>query len=238
MNYVWHFEVVWRNLYPLFYSGIIMTFKLTLTSFSLGLLVGIVAGFGRISRNKLIHGFFTAYVEFVRNTPFLVQLYFIYFGFSAFEFDLAFLGLSSYRISFTPFQSAVMALTFNCGGYTAEVIRSGIQAVSHGVLEAAHSTGLSSMQIIRFIILPQALVIVYPPLVNQLIMTMLGSSLASLVTVPELSFQGEWLNYKTFRTLEIYIGLGVMYLILNWSVAGFFHLIRKICFRRSFTQIR
>ncbi len=237
MDYVWHFEVVWRNFYPLFYSGIVMTFKLTLISFVLGLLVGIVVAFGRVSRSKLIFWPCSAYVEFVRNTPFLVQLYFIYFGLSAFEVDLAFLGLPPYRISFTPFQSAVMALTFNCGGYTAEIIRSGIQAVSHGVIEAAQSTGLSRMQIIRFIILPQALVIVYPPLVNQLIMTLLGSSLASMVTVPELSFQGEWLNYKTFRTLEIYIGLGVMYLILNWSVALFFQLIRKLCFRRIFPQM-
>jgi polar amino acid transport system permease protein len=237
MNYVWHFEVVWRNFYPLFYSGIVMTFKLTLSAFCLGLLVGIVVAFGRLSHSKLIYGLCTVYVEFVRNTPFLVQLYFVYFGFSAFEIDLAFFGLSSYRINFTPFQSAVIALTFNNGGYIAEIIRSGIQAISYGVIEAAQSTGLSYTQIIRFIILPQALVIVYPPLVNQLILTLLGSSLASLVTVPELSFQGEWLNYKTFRTLEIYIGLGMMYLLLNWSVTLFFYLIRKICFRRPFPQI-
>jgi His/Glu/Gln/Arg/opine family amino acid ABC transporter permease subunit len=237
MNYVWHFEVVWRNFYQYFYPGILMTFKLTLSSFSLGLLLGIAVAFGRLSRRKLIYGPASAYVEFVRNTPFLVQLYFVYFGFSSFEIDLAFLGFSPYRISFSPFQSAVIALTFNSGGYIAEVVRAGVQAVSHGVIEAARSSGMSPLQVARFIILPQALTIVYPPLVNQLIMTMLGSSVASLVTVPELSFQGELLNHTTFRTLEIYIGLGVMYLILNWSVALLFSGIRKVCFRRYFPEV-
>jgi polar amino acid transport system permease protein len=237
MNYVWHFEVVWRNFYQYFYPGIIMTFKLTLSSFSLGLLLGIAVAFGRLSRRRLIYGLTSAYVEFVRNTPFLVQLYFVYFGFSSFEIDLAFLGLSPYRISFSPVESAVIALTFNCGGYVAEIVRAGVQAVSHGVIEAAQSSGMSSLQIARFITLPQALIIVYPPLVNQLILTMLGSSVASLVTVPELSFQGELLNHMTFRTLEIYIGLGVMYLILNWSVALFFRGIRKVCFRRYIPEV-
>lgn len=232
MNYTWHFEVVWRNFYPLFYSGIVMTFKLTLTSFCMAVFVGIVVAFGRLSHQKLIHGISSAYVEFVRNTPFLVQLYFVYFGFSSFQTDLTYFGLSSYRISFTPFQSAVIALTFNCGGYIAEIVRAGIQAVSRGVIEAAQSTGLSSLHVVRFIILPQALTIIYPPLVNQLVLTLLGSSVASLVTVPELSFQGELLNNMTFRTLEIYIGLGVMYLILNWTVTLFFYLIRKTCLRR------
>ena len=109
--------------------------------------------------------------------------------------------------------------------------------MSHGEIEAAQSTGLSFLQITRFIVLPRALVIVYAPLVNQLILTLLGSSVASLVTVPELSFQAEWLNYKTFRTLEIYIGLGLMYLLLNWAVALFFYLMRRACFRRPLPQI-
>ncbi len=237
MNYVWHFEVVWRNLYPLFYSGMLMTFQLTLSAFLLGLIAGTLAAFGRLSRYRLIRAVFTAYVEFVRNTPFLVQLYLVYFGFSSFQFDLRSLGLAPYRIDFTPFQSALIALVFNTGGYTAEIVRAGIQAVSHGEIEAAQSTGLSFLQITRFIVLPRALVIVYPPLVNQLILTLLGSSVASLVTVPELSFQAEWLNYKTFRTLEIYIGLGLMYLLLNWAVALFFYLMRRACFRRPLPQI-
>ncbi len=146
--------------------------------------------------------------------------------------DLGHFGLAPYRISFTPFQAAVIALTFNAAGYIAEIVRAGIQAVSRGVIEAAQSTGLSSLQTVRFVVLPQALSIVYPPLVNQLVLTLLGSSVASLVTVPELSFQGELLNMQTFRTLEIYLGLGVMYLVLNWSVTAFFYLIRRTVLRR------
>jgi len=238
VNYVWHFEVVWRNFYPYFSSGIVMTFKLTLLSYCLALCVGIAVAFGRLSRGQIVYGLSTVYVEFVRNTPFLVQLYFIYFGFSSFQIDLSSVGLSIYRISFLPFQAAVIALTFNGGGYIAEIVRAGIQAVPRGILEAGQTTGLSRWLIARFIILPHALATVYPPLVNQLVLTLLGSSVASLVTVPELSFQGELLNTTTFRTLEIYLGLGAMYLLLNWSVTLFFMGIRKTCLRRYIPEMR
>jgi len=215
MNFSWHFEVVWRNFYPFLCQGILITLQLTYLSFLLGLLIGIFGAFGRISKNPVLRWLLAGYVELIRNTPFLVQLYMVYFGLAVFNINLA------------AFTSGVIALTINGGAYITEIIRSGVLAVRKGEIEAGYSTGLTYTQVMRHIVLPQALSTVYPPLCNQLIATLLGSSIASVVAVKELTYRAEELNWRTFRSVEIYLAIGAMYLALNWGTSLFMQLFKK-----------
>ena len=224
MNYSWHFEVVWRNFYPYLFQGVFITLQITYLSFFLGLLIGILGAMGRISKNRILHYFFSGYVELIRNTPFLVQLYIVYFGLAVFQINLS------------AFTSGVIALTINGGAYITEIIRSGMEAVRKGEIEAGISTGLPYAQVMRYIVLPQALVIVYPPLCNQLIATLLGSSIASVVAVKELTYRAEELNWKTFRSVEIYLSIGAMYLALNWGTSLVLQLIKKLLLRSQQPQ--
>jgi len=224
MAFSWHFEVVWRNFYPHLYQGILITLQLTYLSFFLGLVVGIFGALGKTSSNRVFRYFFTGYVELVRNTPFLVQLYMVYFG------------LAVFKINLSAFTSGVIALTVNGGAYITEIIRSGIEAVRKGEIEAGLSTGLSYRQIMRYIVIPQALSIVFPPICNQLIATLLGSSIASVVAVKELTYRAEELNWRTFRSVEVYLAIGVMYLAMNWGTSLLLQLIRKFFLRSSQTE--
>jgi polar amino acid transport system permease protein len=221
MDFSWHFEVVWRNFYPYMYLGILTTLKITYLSFLLGLVLGIFGAFGKISKKRIFRCFFTGYVELIRNTPFLVQLYIVYFGLAAFQINLP------------AFTSGVIALTLNSGAYITEIIRSGLEAVRKGEIEAGLSTGLSHRQVMHYIVLPQALLIVFPPICNQLIATLLGSSIVSVITVKELTYRAEELNWRTFRSVEIYLAIGAIYLVLNWATSLFLQLVRKV-FLRSY----
>jgi len=224
MAFTWHFEVVWRNFYPHLYQGILITLQLTYLSFFLGLVVGIFGALGKTSSNRVFHYFFTGYVELIRNTPFLVQLYMVYFG------------LAVFKINLSAFTSGVIALTVNGGAYITEIIRSGIEAIRKGEIEAGLSTGLSSRQVMRYIVIPQALNIVYPPICNQLIATLLGSSIASFIAVKELTYRAEVLNWRTFRSVEIYLAIGVVYLAMNWGTSLLLQLIRKVFLKSPQTE--
>jgi polar amino acid transport system permease protein len=189
--------------WQLFLSGLEMTVFLTVASCSLGTALGILAAWGRVYGNPYRRALISCYVEVMRNTPFLVQIFFIYFG-------LAGIGLKMGDVV-----ASVVALTINLGAYMCEIVRSGIEATPKGQVEAAKSLALSNRQVFMRVILPQALARVWPGLTSQLVIIMLASAVCSQISTSEISYVANFISSKTFRSFESYIVVTIMYMLLT-----------------------
>lgn len=199
-------------------AGLWLTIKLTVVSTLLGILFGIAGGAGRTCRYLWIRKLVGAYVEAIRNTPFLIQLFFIYFGVSS-------IGL---RLSAT--EAALLALTINLGAYATEIIRAGIEAIHKGQIEAAHSLGLNAYQTFRHVILVPAMEKVYPALASQCIIVMLGSAVVSQISVEELTFAANFIQSRTFRGFEVYLVITLAYLALSILMRQAFRVVGRYAF--------
>lgn len=204
---MFHFEIIWQHLGFLL-SGALVTLQLLVLTVVLSVPVGILGAMGRMSKIRPVRDLSTAYVEFIRNTPLLVQLYAVYFG----TYPLFGVSLSGY-------ESALIALVIHEGAYLTEIFRAGILGVHRGQMEAALSLGMSYPLAMRRIILPQALRVIFPALSNQLIATVFDTSLASVVSVAELTFRGIELSSWSFRSFETYVGVGIIYLIMTQTLS-------------------
>ncbi len=198
-------------------KGAEVTLKLTLLSGGAGLAIGILGGMAKLSKRALIRLPATFYIWITRGTPLLVQILFAY---NALPLLLKPLWPSAQE-ALTPYWAAFLALAFNVGAYNAEVVRAGIQAISRGQWEAAWSLGFSDAQTMRFIVLPQAIRIVVPPLVNNLVALLKDSSLASVITLLELSLSGQRIISATFRPVEVYLAVAAIYLALTTVMTAF-----------------
>jgi aspartate/glutamate/glutamine transport system permease protein len=178
---------------------ILLTLAATLPTLALGTLVGMM----RVVPSRLGRVVGAIYVEFFRNIPLLIVLFFVYHG------------LPRAGLTFSAFNSALIAISVYTAAFVAEVVRAGIQAIHKGQLEAARSLGLSYVQMMRFVVLPQAFSITVPPLGNIFIAMLKNTSLASTIAVAELLYQAEVLDSRTFRTFEIFITVGFLYLTLT-----------------------
>ena len=192
--------------WPMLFSGVLWTLGLTAVSAVLGVLIGIVFAWSRLSGPLWLKWLAGMYVEFIRNTPFIVQLFFVFFG-------LPVLG-----IKLSPETSSVIAMVINLGAYATEIIRSGIQATPRGQIEAAMSLALNRFQIFTRVILPPALKKVWPALVSQIIIVMLGSAVCGQISTAELSFVANLIQSRNLRALEAYIVATVIYLMLSIGV--------------------
>ncbi|WP_019584807.1 amino acid ABC transporter permease [Deinococcus apachensis] len=199
----------------LFVQGARMTLQLTLVSGLIGLAVGIVAGIMRTSPLWLVRAPAGLYIWLVRGTPLLVQIFFVY---NALPPLLQALGL---RVELNEFWSAVIALALNVGAYNAEVVRAGILAIPRGQTEAARSLGLSGGQTMQTVVLPQALRIVVPPLVNNIVALLKDSSLASAISLLELTLAGTRVTAETFQPVPVLTTIAAVYLSLT-TVMTFF----------------
>ena len=188
---------------PILIEGCWVTLQLSFFALLLGMVFGIAGALCRISSNRLLNKVAFLYVWVIRGTPVMVQLFILYFG------------LPQLGIKLPSMVAGVLGLAINTGAYITEIIRSGIQAVDKGQMEAALSVGMNYRQAMVRIIGPQAVKICIPPLVNQFIMTLKNSSIASLVTITELFRTGEQIIYTTFRSFEVYTAVAVFYLIMN-----------------------
>ncbi|MED1607558.1 amino acid ABC transporter permease [Cytobacillus kochii] len=188
---------------PLFLEGAWMTVKISILSLAIGLALGILGGFGRLSKNIFFQKITFLYIWVFRGTPLLVQLFILYFGLPQLGFDL------------TPFQAAIIGLSLNTGAYATEIVRSALSAVDKGQYEAATSIGMSWGMAMFRIIGPQAVKILIPPMVNQFIMTIKNSSMVSLLTITELFRTGEMVIVSTFRSFEVYTVIALIYLFIN-----------------------
>jgi polar amino acid transport system permease protein len=183
--------------------GAATTLLLTAVTTVAGTVLSILGAAGRRSRSRLLRRAITVYVEVVRNTPFLVQLFFIYFG------------LPALGIRLDPIVSAMLAMTLNMAAYTTEIVGAGLDAVPSGQSEAALALGLRPRQVFVKIVLPQALRVIFPALTSQIIIMMLESAVVSQIAVRELTYEADMLSARTFRAFETYLVITLVYLALS-----------------------
>jgi len=188
---------------PIFLDGCLVTLEISFFALLIGMVFGIGGAMCRISSNRFLSGLAFLYVWIIRGTPIMVQLFILYFG------------LPQLGIKMSSMTAGILGLAINTGAYVTEIIRSGIQAIDKGQIEAALSLGMKPYQAMIRIVGPQAVKVCMPPLVNQFIMTLKNSSIASLVTITELLRTGEQLIYTTFRSFEVYTVVAVLYLVMN-----------------------
>ncbi len=202
MTYKYDFEPVFAA-WPMLVDGIVGTLKMSSLSMVMGLSLGIVFMLMRMSKHRAPRALAIGYIEMIRNTPILVQVFFVFFGMPA-------IGI---RLSGE--QAAILAMTLNCAAYAAEIVRGGVQSIRPGQIEAGRALGMHGLDIYRFIVFRPAIRAVYPALCSQFILMMLNSSLMSSVSAEELTYFAQTLDSQTFRSFEIYLTLGVIYLALS-----------------------
>ncbi|MCE5244334.1 MAG: amino acid ABC transporter permease [Desulfobacteraceae bacterium] len=196
-----NFRVVVEYL-PLFFQCAWATIWLSGISLLGALLVGIVACLMRLGTSKLLSRIAGIYIEIIRSTPLLAQIYFLYFG------------LPSLGIHLSETATGIIALTFNSGAYMAEIIRAGIQAIPYGQIEAGTASGLSFYHRMRFVVLPQALGTTIPPMLGQAIVLVKDSALLSLISIMELTRAGQLLASDRLMPAEGFLTTAVFYLVL------------------------
>jgi|SRR5690625_4050522 len=200
-------DVLW-NYRELFIRGIWVTFSLTVVGYTCGIILGLLFGLGKMSPKKWIHYPSKLYIDFFRGTPLLVQILLIHIAVIPTIFGKS-LGF---------FVSGALALSLNCGAYTAEIIRAGIQSLDKGQMEAARSLGMPHRMAMRNIILPQALRRMVPPLGNELIALLKDSSLVTVIAANDILYAAKVVQGATFRAWEPYIFAAILYLCLTWFV--------------------
>ena len=195
-----------------------LTVMLSAAATVLGLLVGIVGAALRLSGSRIASWLVGIYVEAIRNTPFLVQIYIVYFG------------LPGAGIRISPLTAAVASLTLYAGAYITEIIRAGIGTIQKGQIEAARSLGLSSYRTFRHVILVPALSGIFPALTSQFVLIMLASSIVSVISVPELTGTANDIQGQTFRSLEAFLVVAVIYLAVTAAFKLVYALIDRSVF--------
>jgi polar amino acid transport system permease protein len=216
--YSFKFAPVFANFDRLL-DGAAVTLQLSCGAMVLGLVISIICASGRTSHVKALRFLVGVYVEVIRNTPFLVQIFFIYFG------------LPAVGISFNPNPAALVALTINVGAYGTEIIRAGIESIHWGQVEAGIALGLKRVQIFRYVILKPALRAVYPALTSQFIFLLLTSSVVSVISATDLAAAGNDVNSETFASFETYIVVTAMYLVISTILSALFAAIQRMAFR-------
>ncbi|WP_296260864.1 MULTISPECIES: amino acid ABC transporter permease [unclassified Pseudomonas] len=201
MAYQFDFIAVLQNA-DLLLRGALFTLELTAIGTLLGVSVGIVGAIVRAWKIQPFCALFGIYVELIRNTPFLVQLFFIFFG------------LPSLGLQISEWQAAVLAMVINLGAYSTEIIRAGVQAIPRGQLEASAALAMTRFETFRYVVLVPALGKVWPALSSQIIIVMLGSAVCSQIATEELSFAANFIQSRNFRAFETYIITTLIYLFM------------------------
>ena len=219
MDYVFQFGVVWREIDALL-LGAWLTLRLSALAMALGLIVGVAGALARASRYRAARALARAYVEAIRNTPFLVQVLLVY------------LGLPTIGIRLTPDQAALLAMVINLGAYTTEIVRAGIKAVPPGQIQAGIALGLSRWQLFRFVVCLPALRAVFPALGSQFILVMLASSVVSVISAEELTAVADTIVARNFRSFEVYLIVTGLYLAMCLAFQATFAAIHRALFAR------
>jgi len=198
------------NSFPLLLIGAGVTVQITVLSTAIGFVIGLIVGVARISNLRVLRMLAEVYVEFFRGTPLLVQIFLFYFALPV---------ITGQRID--PFIAAISACGINSGAYVAEIFRAGIQSVDDGQMEAGRSLGMTWLQTMRYIIVPQAFKRVIPPLGNEFIAMLKDSSLVSVIGFEELTRRGQLIIAKTYGSFEIWMSVAVIYLVMTLTISRF-----------------
>jgi len=213
VNYDFQFADVFAA-WPLLAKGTWITIQLSLTATVLGLLVAILCAWGKTWGPAWVRAVVNAYIELIRNTPFLVQLFFFFFA------------LPAIGLRWSPYTAALTAMVVNLGAYATEIIRAGIQSIPKGQVEAGLALSLRPHQVFRYIILKPAMRAIFPALTSQFILLMLSSAVVSVISADDLTSVAANLQSKTFRSFEIYIVVTLIYLALALAFSALFRLIQ------------
>ncbi|MDM9645773.1 amino acid ABC transporter permease [Rhizobium sp. S163] len=219
MQYQFDFAALvpyWKD----FLSGALTTIEITLFSVIIGMGIGVACAIARRSNSSILRGIVGVYIETVRNTPFIVQIFFIFFGLSSIGFRLPIIAAS------------VFAMVINVGAYTAEIVRAGMDSIHPSQIEAAEALGLSKFQIYRDIILLPAIERVYPSLSSQFILMMLSTSICSQISAEELTGVANNIQSNTFRSLETYFVVALLYIAITYLMRAAFFGLGVIAFPR------
>lgn len=201
------FDLVIRS-FPLLLMGAGITVQITALSVGFGLLIGMFAGVARLSNIRSLRLVAGIYVDFIRGTPLLVQIFMIYFAMPI---------VLGTRID--PFVAAITACSINSGAYVAEIFRAGIQSIDKGQMEAGRSLGMNWAQTMRYIIMPQAFKRIIPPLGNEFIAMLKDSSLVSVIGFEELTRRGQLIIARTYGSFEIWVTVAFMYLVMTLTIS-------------------
>lgn len=206
---------------PALLQGALITLQLTAVAVILGSIGGIALGIARLSKVWLIRLAARVYIDFFRGTPLLVQLFMIYFGVPPLVRSI---GID---FTFNQWSAAVVGLSLNSAAYLAEIVRAGIQSIEAGQKEASESLGLGRTQTMRYVVFPQALRRMIPPLGNEFITLLKDTSLVAIIGYQELFRQGQLIVARNFRAFEIWFTVALIYLILNVIASQAFSLLER-----------
>ena len=219
MTYQFDFSFL-ADYWPDFLHGAWLTLQLSVAAIVMGCILGTLCAVARTSSIGLLRKAVAVYVEIIRNTPLLVQTFWLFFG------------LSSIGLLMSAFAAAILALTINVGAYSCEIIRAGIESIKKGQIEAGESLGLSAWSRLLDVILPPAIERVYPALTGQFVLVMLASSIMAQISTEELMAAASRIQSDTFRGFEIYIVVAFIYIALSLLLRSAFGLVAAMAFPR------
>lgn len=185
------------------------TMLLTLLALFFAMIIGLIFALFNVSHNKILNVVGTIYIDAIRGVPLIVLAYFIYFGVPQ---AIKMMGVASFKLP--ALQAGTIALSMNCGAYMAEIFRAGIQSIDKGQMEASRSLGLTYGMSMRSVVLPQAFKVMIPSIINQFIITLKDTSILAVIGYPELTNMGKTISGNTFKSLETWAIVGVMYMIV------------------------
>lgn len=200
-------EVV-KNAFPFFLEGLQVTLYIFIIAVIVGFLIGLVVALMRLSPSKILNGIAIVYIDVIRGTPFIVQLFFIYFGLNSLEW-----------LSMDRMYAGILTVAINAGAYFAEIIRAGIQSIDKGQTEAARSLGMTGRQTMVQIILPQAFRRMLPTITNQSIISLKDTSLLSIIGIADLTQQGQVQQSTTFEPFIVWSIVGLMYFVIIYLLS-------------------
>lgn len=206
MNYHLNFNLIWRHFDKL-WQGLLLSLELAVISILIGAIIGLALAIWYVSAGRVVRGFISAYVEFIRNVPLILLVYIVFYGIPT-VLDFAY----GPKISF------IGTLSIYAGAYLVEVFRSGLEAVPRGHIDAGKAIGLTPLQRLLYVRLPTVVRITLPALSNTFISLFKDTSVASVIAVPELTYGAQWINFNTFRIVEVYIVTTIMYLVAGYSI--------------------
>ncbi|MEY4682042.1 MAG: amino acid ABC transporter permease [Alphaproteobacteria bacterium] len=219
MNYRFNFRDIWAQT-DFILEGILVTLALTVVTMLSGLVIGTLGAAARVHGPRWLSALVAAYVEVIRNTPLIVQLFLVFFG------------LPSAGIRLDAMTASMIALGINLGAYSTEIIRAGLEAIPRTQVEAGRCLGLSGVQVFRHVVLFPAIKVIYPALSSQFVLLMLATSVVSQISAPDLFHVASIIQSRTFRDFEIYAVVSAIYLALALAMKLGFAAIHHFAFGR------
>lgn len=219
MNYNFRFNALLPYLDEI-YRGIGITLQLSCVTMAIALVIGLFVALARMSDNRMLSGMARVYVEAIRNTPLLVQLFIVFFG------------LPTLGIRLDAYVAALIGLSINVGAYASEILRAGIQSIRPSQIEAGRALGMTAAQTFRSVVLFPAVKAIYPALASQFVLLLLATSVVSSLGVGELFHQAAFIDSRTYRSFEAYALITVAYLVLTLGFRAVFALVYWVVFVR------